>query len=65
LQKLLPSSSEARRTNHHPLASRRQSLLIALMNESLFRAVEDRRQAVVSLTQDLIRFPTVNPPGEA
>jgi len=35
------------------------------MNESLFRAVEDRRQAVVSLTQDLIRFPTVNPPGEA
>ncbi|MGY6710313.1 MAG: acetylornithine deacetylase/succinyl-diaminopimelate desuccinylase family protein [Rhizobiaceae bacterium] len=35
------------------------------MNESLLRAVEDRRQAVVSLTQDLIRFPTVNPPGEA
>ena len=35
------------------------------MNESLLRAVEDRRQAVVSLTQDLIRYPTVNPPGEA
>ncbi|NMG38776.1 acetylornithine deacetylase/succinyl-diaminopimelate desuccinylase family protein [Chelativorans sp. ZYF759] len=35
------------------------------MNESLLRAVEDRREAVVTLTQDLIRFPTVNPPGEA
>lgn len=35
------------------------------MNESLLRAVEDRRDAVVTLTQDLIRFPTVNPPGEA
>jgi succinyl-diaminopimelate desuccinylase len=35
------------------------------MNESLLRAVEDRREAVVALTRDLIRFPTVNPPGEA
>jgi succinyl-diaminopimelate desuccinylase len=35
------------------------------MNESLLRAVEARREAVVALTRDLIRFPTVNPPGEA
>jgi succinyl-diaminopimelate desuccinylase len=35
------------------------------MNESLLRAVEDRREAVVALTRDLIRFPTINPPGEA
>ncbi len=35
------------------------------MNERLFRAVEDRRDDLVALTSDLIRFPTVNPPGEA
>jgi succinyl-diaminopimelate desuccinylase len=35
------------------------------MNERLARAVEARRDDLVSLTADLIRFPTVNPPGEA
>lgn len=35
------------------------------MNERLFRAVESRRDELVALTRDLIRFPTVNPPGEA
>ncbi|MCO5147924.1 MAG: acetylornithine deacetylase/succinyl-diaminopimelate desuccinylase family protein [Aquamicrobium sp.] len=35
------------------------------MNERLFRAVESRRDELVALTSDLIRFPTVNPPGEA
>ncbi|KQZ99691.1 succinyl-diaminopimelate desuccinylase [Mesorhizobium sp. Root157] len=35
------------------------------MNERLFKAVEARRDEVVALTADLIRFPTVNPPGEA
>lgn len=35
------------------------------MNDRLLRAVEDRRDEVVALTRDLIRFPTVNPPGEA
>jgi succinyl-diaminopimelate desuccinylase len=35
------------------------------MDERLQRAVEDRRDEIVALTRDLIRFPTVNPPGEA
>ena len=35
------------------------------MNEQLFRAIDDRRDELVALTADLIRFPTVNPPGEA
>jgi len=32
---------------------------------ALQSAIEDRRHALVELTQELIRFPTVNPPGEA
>ncbi|PBB21271.1 acetylornithine deacetylase/succinyl-diaminopimelate desuccinylase family protein [Mesorhizobium sp. WSM4313] len=35
------------------------------MNERLLKAVEDRADDLVALTADLIRFPTVNPPGEA
>ncbi|MGD9913051.1 MAG: acetylornithine deacetylase/succinyl-diaminopimelate desuccinylase family protein [Rhizobiaceae bacterium] len=35
------------------------------MHDSLFRAVDERRDDLVGLTTDLIRFPTVNPPGEA
>ena len=35
------------------------------MNERLFKAVDDRVDDLVQLTADLIRFPTVNPPGEA
>jgi succinyl-diaminopimelate desuccinylase len=35
------------------------------MDERLQRAVEERRDEIVSLTRELIRFPTVNPPGEA
>jgi len=35
------------------------------MNESLARAVSERVDELVALTVDLIRFPTVNPPGEA
>jgi len=34
------------------------------MNDRLFRAIDDRRDDLVALTADLIRFPTVNPPGE-
>lgn len=34
------------------------------MNEALARAVSDRTDDLVALTRDLIRFPTVNPPGE-
>lgn len=35
------------------------------MNESLARAVSERTDELVALTVDLIRYPTVNPPGEA
>jgi succinyl-diaminopimelate desuccinylase len=34
------------------------------MREKLFRAIEKRRDEIAALTADLIRFPTVNPPGE-
>jgi succinyl-diaminopimelate desuccinylase len=35
------------------------------ITESLFKAIDERRDELVELTRDLIRFPTVNPPGEA
>ena len=35
------------------------------MNEKLRDAIEKRRDDLIALTRDLIRFPTVNPPGEA
>lgn len=35
------------------------------MNEQLFRAIEASTDDLVTLTSDLIRFPTVNPPGDA
>ncbi|TIP26584.1 MAG: acetylornithine deacetylase/succinyl-diaminopimelate desuccinylase family protein [Mesorhizobium sp.] len=35
------------------------------MNELLLKAVDDRVEDLVALTADLIRFPTINPPGEA
>lgn len=35
------------------------------MDERLDRLIEDRREDLASLTAELIRFPTVNPPGEA
>ena len=37
---------------------------VALL-ERLFRRIDDFAPAVVELTQDLVRIPTVNPPGEA
>jgi succinyl-diaminopimelate desuccinylase len=33
--------------------------------EDLFKAIDARRDELVELTRELIRFPTVNPPGEA
>ena len=33
--------------------------------EDLFNAIDERRDELVELTRALIRFPTVNPPGEA
>jgi succinyl-diaminopimelate desuccinylase len=35
------------------------------MKEKLYRAVDGRLEEMVQLTADLIRFPTVNPPGDA
>lgn len=35
------------------------------MNERLTRSIEARRDELVALTCDLVRFPTVNPPGDA
>ncbi|MCP9231326.1 acetylornithine deacetylase/succinyl-diaminopimelate desuccinylase family protein [Mesorhizobium sp. LMG 17147] len=34
-------------------------------NKRLLKAIEDRADDLVALTADLIRFPTINPPGEA
>ena len=33
--------------------------------DTVLREIEARQDEIVALTQDLIRFPTVNPPGEA
>ena len=38
---------------------------MASMDERISSAIEDRRDDLVSLTVDLIRFPTINPPGDA
>ncbi|MGO1119822.1 acetylornithine deacetylase/succinyl-diaminopimelate desuccinylase family protein [Rhodovibrionaceae bacterium A322] len=35
------------------------------MLEKLFDRIESEREALISLTQDLVRIPTVNPPGDA
>lgn len=35
------------------------------MTDRLLAAIDDRTEELVALTRDLIRFPTVNPPGEA
>ncbi len=35
------------------------------MREALFERIENKRDELVALTQELVRVPTVNPPGEA
>ena len=35
------------------------------MTDTLLRAIDDRVDDLTALTQDLVRFPTINPPGEA
>ena len=35
------------------------------MDDKLSRAIEKRRDDLITLTRELIRFPTINPPGEA
>lgn len=34
-------------------------------NEALLERIDSRREELVALTQDLVRIPTVNPPGDA
>ena len=34
------------------------------MLDKLFTRIDDQRDALIALTQDLVRIPTVNPPGE-
>ena len=33
-------------------------------SEALFRAIDEKREELISLTQELIRIPTINPPGD-
>ena len=33
------------------------------MTDALFDAIDSRREDLIALTQDLIRIPTLNPPG--
>jgi succinyl-diaminopimelate desuccinylase len=35
------------------------------LSDALYKIIDGRRDELVALTQDLVRFPTVNPPGEA
>ena len=35
------------------------------MYDKLFETIDDRRDELVALTAELIRFPTINPPGDA
>jgi succinyl-diaminopimelate desuccinylase len=35
------------------------------LGDSLCRSIEERRGEIVELTRELVRFPTVNPPGDA
>jgi len=51
--------------NVSPLPSRRHPCSIPVMHEKLLKAVDARTQEVADLTAELIRFPTINPPGEA
>ena len=44
----------------HPVSREGRHVL-----EAIGRQIEDRRDDLVSLTSDLIRVPTINPPGEA
>ncbi len=41
------------------------AVLIFSMDEKLFQEIETRSGEIASLTSELIRFPTVNPPGDA
>lgn len=55
-----PASPDRTAPDAEPVTSRSAALLV----ERLFRRIDDARDDLVALTRDLIRFPTVNPPGE-
>ena len=38
--------------------------MLSNVSEKLFRAIEERREDLIALTQVLIRIPTINPPGD-
>ena len=38
---------------------------LATLKDKLFASIDGREEELVALTQELIRFPTINPPGDA
>lgn len=49
-----------------PAAGRRRRRYTGSMNtDALLQRIERKRDEVVALTQDLVRIPTINPPGDA
>ncbi len=60
------SSGEHRVSRSRPLTFAARAVTIGAMNDTspaLLAAVESRRDDLVRLTQELIRIPTLNPPG--
>src|SRR5580698_8751626 len=57
-------SVERNSPNDPPLQARELNLAGGVA-EALCRAIDERREELVELTRELVRFPTVNPPGEA
>jgi succinyl-diaminopimelate desuccinylase len=51
--------------NYLPMSASAQSGVEAGEIERLFRRIDAARDDLVTLTRDLIRFPTINPPGDA
>src|SRR5258707_9063059 len=50
---------------HRSMVRRKESSMPRDPTENLFKAIDERRDELIELTRALIRFPTVNPPGEA
>jgi len=46
------------------LSNKEQITMAAVDLEALSRRIDDKREDLIKLTQDLIRIPTLNPPGE-
>jgi succinyl-diaminopimelate desuccinylase len=50
---------------HHDHTMPKDHAMPQDLAEALFKSIDERQGELVELTQALIRFPTVNPPGEA